>query len=154
MFLLGNGSKPAKDKLTWKWGKGAAVSAAEMGDPTTSTDYTLCVYGNGSLLLSASAPHGTFWSAAGGTPPKSFKYADKLGGSDGVTHAQVASGAAGKSKAQVKGKGSHLPVAPLPLPLNELPVTVQLHNGAQCWTSDYANAPAKNDAAKLLLKFP
>ncbi len=154
MFLLGNGSKPAKDKLTWKWGKGAAVSAADLSDPTASTDYTLCVYGNGSVLLSASVPHGTSWSAAGGAPPKAFKYADKLGASDGITHAQVASGAAGKSKAQAKGKGANLPAVTLPLALNELPVTVQLRNGAQCWSASYPGAPAKNDAVKLLLKFP
>jgi hypothetical protein len=155
-FALGSKSDPSKNKLTWKWGKGAAVIDADLGDPTASTDYTLCVYGTPALLFSAKAPHGALWQATGGTPPKGYKYTDKLGGNAGITKVQVAIGDLGKSKAQMKGKGANLPGVTLPLPPGQLPVTVQLWNSttSQCWTANYTNAPVKNDAAKLLLKLP
>ena len=37
-----------KDRLQWKWQKGAATTMADFGDPLATTDYGLCVYdGNG-----------------------------------------------------------------------------------------------------------
>jgi hypothetical protein len=56
----------------------------------------------------------------------------------------------------MKGKGADLPTVALPLFPAQMPVTVQLRTSttAQCWTASYTNAPAKNDAAKLLLKLP
>jgi hypothetical protein len=156
LFSIGANASPAKNKLGFKWLKGAAVANADIDDPTASADYTLCVYGNGALLFSATAPHGALWSAKGGTPPRKYLYKDAAAANDGLFKLQVAVGADGKAKAQVKGKGANLPAVSLPLAPADLPVTVQLRNGAsgQCWTADYANAPAKNVASKLLLKLP
>jgi len=135
---------------------GIAWTYSKMLAHTAATDYTLCVYGNNGLLLTATAPHGALWAAKGGVPPKKYQYKDKAGANTGITKEQVATGGAGKSKAQVKGKGSSLPVVTLPLPPSELPVVVQLHNSttAQCWTSDFTNMPVKNTASKFLVKLP
>src|SRR6185436_12006294 len=50
---------PAKDRLSWKWGKGSATAKGDFGIPTQTTDYQLCIYdGNGELVLAARAPKG------------------------------------------------------------------------------------------------
>src|SRR5262249_49530936 len=33
-----------KDALNWRWTKGAPTTMAELGDPTTTTSYDLCIY--------------------------------------------------------------------------------------------------------------
>ena len=34
----------SKDRLLWKWGKGAATAKGDFGIPTPTTDYELCIY--------------------------------------------------------------------------------------------------------------
>ena len=153
-FTLNHSSNPTRDKLSWKLRSGGTVLPADLGDPTSSADYTLCVYGNSALLFAATMPHGGLWRAKG-SPPSGYQYADPLALHDGVTGARVASGTAGRTKAQVAGKGANLPVVSLPLAANQLPVTVQMRNSVTlgCWSGTYSNA-SKNDAAKLVLKVP
>ena len=95
----------AKDKLIWKWIKGAAVSPAQIANPTASSDYALCVYAGGALVAGAELPAGARWSVATG----GYQYSDPAGSSAGMLKALVKSGVAGKSKAWVKGKGNNLP---------------------------------------------
>ena len=52
-----------KNGLKWTWGKGAATSLADFGDPTQTEDYTMCVYDTAGpagrrLQLQATVPHG------------------------------------------------------------------------------------------------
>jgi hypothetical protein len=42
--LIKNKADNGKDKLIWKWTKGALTTQAEFGDPTTTADYALCFY--------------------------------------------------------------------------------------------------------------
>src|SRR6185369_13825857 len=44
LLLKNNTSDDSKDKLTWKWLKGADTTLGELGSPTSTTDYTLCLY--------------------------------------------------------------------------------------------------------------
>ncbi len=42
--------KNGKTKLLWKWIKGDIPSLDDLGDPTQSNDYRLCLYSNGTLV--------------------------------------------------------------------------------------------------------
>ena len=102
----------SKDKLVWKWIKGAQLEQSNLADPTLGTGYALCVYAgtaNG-LIAGASLPPGTGWSPVG-----SSGYKFKGTSPNGLTKAILKGGAAGKSKALAKGKGASLPDPTLPL---------------------------------------
>jgi cysteine-rich repeat protein/parallel beta-helix repeat protein len=103
----------AKSQLAWKWGRGVAGALADLGDPTSGADVTLCVYatgGPGEIVLEAVAPAGGGWRAVGSG---GFKYKDGSGYPDGLRSAQLRPGDAGKAKLRVKGKGVGLPFGPL-----------------------------------------
>ena len=58
--------KAGREKLSWKWSKGAATALADFGTPTTSTDYEVCVYAGarGRLLVDVAVPaDATRWKA-------------------------------------------------------------------------------------------
>ncbi len=148
LLLLKEGSDDSKDKLIWKWLKGADTTLGQLGDPTTTTDYALCVYsGTGeTLIMEAKVPAagtcggGPCWSTAGST---GFKYKSKPAVSDGIEKVLVKSGAAGKAKALVKGKGPGLNMPALPL---LQPVRVQLINELnECAEAVYSGTPIHND---------
>ena len=142
-----------KDKLGWKWLKGAATTLAEFGSPTTTTEYALCVYAGTSatpIIEAEVAPSGTLWAPAGTT---GLKYKDATGVSDGVTKVILKEGALDKAKALLKGKGANLPDPPAG-PYT-LPVTAQLVNSANniCFEGVYSSA-IKNEAEQFKAKAP
>ena len=104
-------SPDSKDKLKWKWLGGAATTTADFGNPATTTDYQLCIYDSGGLVLKARAPHAgvcaarACWKAAGST---GFKYKDKDLTPDGIAQISLKAGVDGKAKIQVQGKGTFL----------------------------------------------
>src|SRR5262249_28453989 len=63
LLLKNNDTNDEKDKLVWKWIKGAATSQMEFGDPTTSASYALCLYdGNSALMGTMDVPaDGSKW---------------------------------------------------------------------------------------------
>jgi hypothetical protein len=143
-----------KDKLVWKWLKGAATDLAALGNPVAGdTDYAACIYsttgGIPALVMSAVAPGG---SSCGGDfcwhpiRTKGFKYVDPPGTANGLTKIVLRTGANGEAKVIVQGKGPALPIPP-PADMNTLlrqdpSVTVQVVNSAgQCWEAAYS-APA------------
>jgi hypothetical protein len=114
-----------KDKLTWKWVKGQATTLAELGDPTATADYTLCVYDANGFLLGARAPADAIkWTAF---DSQGYKYIDATRTPTGIRRVFVGADAtADRAKASVYGRGNNLPDPPLGnLPL---PVTAQLYN--------------------------
>jgi len=136
---------PDKNKLKWKWRSTATVPLTDFGDPTASTDYILCLYDNTGLQLSWKAPAaGTCagkpcWAA--GTV--GFKYKDKELTPDGLSSVSLKSGAAGKAKIGVGGKGANLHL-PATLSLTT-PVRVQLKRSGSnaCWEGTFSN-PSRN----------
>jgi hypothetical protein len=142
----------AKDKIKWSWGRGSATTQAELGSPTTTDDYTVCVFDgppfDRRLFLDSTAPAdgscangGSCWTARG-TPPgsKGFIYKDsKILTPDGLKRVKLQPGIATKAKAQVAGLGTNLEI---PSPMNiALPVVVQLQgeNGT-CFESTFTTA--------------
>ncbi len=138
------------DLLNWKWIRGGATSNSEFGDPLTTDDFALCVFGPSGLLMKTLAPAGGMC----GTKPcwkaisiKGYSYKDKDRTPDGLDKVLLKAGLAGKAKALVKGKGPNLPAFPLPLPL---PAVVQLQSETGgCWESTfYAAGTLQNDATQ------
>ena len=52
-FQLKANGDDTKDQLAWKWGNGALTTMADLGSPTTTDFYQLCVYDTGGLKTSA-----------------------------------------------------------------------------------------------------
>lgn len=144
-LLVKNKHDDTKDKLVWIWGKGDATTPADFDDPTDADEYALCFYAGATptLLQGTSVPPGGKWSFTS----KGYKYSDADGENGGITKILLKGGAAGKSKALVKGKGVTLPDFDddLPLEPDDLPMIVQLRNNRNdvCWGSIFG-APTKN----------
>jgi len=149
----------SKDKLQWKWIKGDELLFPELGTPSTTTEYALCVYDTSSstptLVTSVVVPPSVFWL------PKNngFKYTDKTLTNDGVQKVTLKIGAAGKAKADFKAKGMNLPT-PAPFSGSQFfeqdpAVTVQLiNNNGTCLTTEFTGPAQKNDGQQFKDKTP
>ena len=142
------------DKVKWKWISSATVNPADFGTPTASTDYTLCVYDNTGLQLSASAPaDGT---CANGKPcwittSRGFQYLDKDLTPDGLLKITLKALDDGTGKTTVRGKGGNLG---LPGTLAIVPpVKVQLKrsDSSTCWEATFST-PLVNTSTKFSAK--
>jgi hypothetical protein len=148
-----------RDQLKWKWTKGAATDASELGNPLSgNTTYTLCVYdrdaGTPTVVSSLVVPPG---GTCGGKPcwkvsAGGFTYNDKTLTHDGVKQLRLRAGAAGKPQVALQAKGAGLDFAPGWLPLAQSPsVTVQLTNDAgACWGADYTAPARANDGGAFM----
>lgn len=144
----------AKDRLAWRFAKGAATTRAELGDPTTADDYALCVYDAHGLRASMVVPAG---GTCGGGPcwkatSTGFVYKRKDGAPRGITKLVLRAGEAGKTQMQVAGKGDFVPVPALPS-LGP-PLQVQLRNvtSGLCWGTIHQPPLSKQAATALVAK--
>ena len=153
-----NDTSGDKDKLQWKWSKGAKTDVSDLADPTTSADYQLCVFGETSgsptLLFSADVPHSsTLWDTAGSS---GYKYKDKAASHDGIAKILAKGGAEGKSKILVKGQGAGLSDPSLPLAPAVDGIRVQLMNESSgvCWESEFPISNVTSDSESIKAKVP
>ena len=90
--------------------------------------------------------------------PRGWGLKDKTGASDGVQQLKLSTGAAGKSKAQLKARGLNVPT-PVPVDTTKLfdqdpCVTVQLFNSeGLCWTSEFS-ASQRNTVDQFKARAP
>jgi cysteine-rich repeat protein len=139
VLVYKDNTNDTKDKLTWKWIKGQATTFAELGLPTGTTAYTLCLYAGTAALGDATVPgNATKWTVIGAD--KGYKYKDPAAAEDGISKVILKAGAQNKTKVLVKGKGGDLPDLPA-MPFT-LPVTAQLVNSDNqvCFTSTFTTA--------------
>jgi len=63
LLVVNQSANDAKDKLIWRWIKGASTDLAEISDPIGEADYSLCLYDGpgGALVASAEVGHGANW---------------------------------------------------------------------------------------------
>jgi len=54
-LLIKNSANDAEDGLAWQWRKGAATTLADLGMPTDTTAYALCIYAGDSTAAIAEA---------------------------------------------------------------------------------------------------
>ena len=155
-FTLQDPSVPAKRRLGWKWLHGD-TTLAELGDPVAgTTSFTLCAYDTSAsvptVALRATAPAGGLchgrpcWKTTGGT---GFKYADRDRTPDGLLGIVLRSGAAGRARITLKGKGDRLATPALPL-TQDPRVTVQLvaTTGA-CWETTHGAPAIRSDLTQF-----
>jgi hypothetical protein len=163
--LLKTTSPGTRDRLTWRWARGAQIDFPDFGDPLGTTKYGICVYANDVLVVSAKVPPGGIcargkpcWKQTGSsTAPTGFRYADRDPAHDGVTRIVLRAGIPGRAKVIFQAKGATIGQAPgsQPLPADlgatglTPPVVVQVKNSAgACWAAQY-DAPALKNRSDL-----
>jgi len=157
-----HGVDPTKDKLKWKWSKGAAFTQTEVGAPVVDTEYRLCVYdrtaGVTRLATELVVPAGSSWVDL---DPKGAKYVETTGAAGGVQRVQVKTGLVERTKAQLKAGGVSL--APVLSPFDgstffdqDPSVSVLLVNSeGTCWSSElFAAGTTRNQQDAFKAKAP
>jgi uncharacterized delta-60 repeat protein len=140
-IAIENDADDRRDRLAWTWRKGTAVGLAELGDPTTTTDYVLCGSTGSTLLFELVAPPGgtcegdPCWTAsASGFRRRSVS-----------TRWRMTAGPSGTPRAVVKGRGAELGLPPLPL-VGSLRVQLRADTGL-CIDSAFPTA-IRNDGRR------
>lgn len=147
-----------KNKLSWRWIGSTATAPAELGDPTTATAYSFCVYdGVDALVIGVQIPAGGLcflngYKTCWGVRKDGFAYKSRLPGSvDGATILKLKAGAANRSRMKLKAKGPNVVLPTLPLVQSPKTVRAQLVNSnGVCWETSYSGRPLSrlNDAVK------
>jgi hypothetical protein len=96
-LVISNRTPDKKDRVSWKWSKGAATSIDELADPTAGNGYTLCVSPAAPPSVSLRAPAGSDWRPT----KKGFRYRSRSGVPDGLRSVTLAAGLDGKAKLSV-----------------------------------------------------
>jgi len=141
MLLVRNSPVDAKDRLLWRWAKGAATRREEFGDPLGTTAFSLCAYDDSGLKLVLTVPPaGTCaGSACWRRTRRGFAYNDKERIADRELALRLRAGEEGGAKIILKGEGGGFGLPALPL---DPPVTVQLvrSDDGPCWDARFQAA--------------
>jgi hypothetical protein len=145
----------ATDRIDWTWKRGAAFPSSDLGDPSTSTDFTVCTYDSapgGTSLASVLALNASpLWSANA----KGWRYSDASGAADGVRQLKLQGGVAHKSSLLLRARGEPIP---MPVPAGttlfsaQPEVRVQLVAASAglvraCWESVFPHASVRRSDA-------
>jgi hypothetical protein len=151
VLSLTNKTADARDRASFTWGRGAALSLTDLGTPAADTPWDLCLFDRAGdvdrLVLDARAAGGSGWKKRG---TKAFRYRRKDGVPDGLTAVDLRSGAAGKAEASAAGKGAALALPAFPL-VPPLTAELQAGNAGTCVTATFP-APQKNTGTRLKAK--
>jgi hypothetical protein len=150
LLLIKNDADDGKDKVTWKWLRGALTEVTDFGDPLLVDRYALCVYDADGRQLAMEAAPGSEWEATGTV---GFKFQSNGIADDGISKINLKAGVSGKAKVLVKGAGLDLPIedAPPTLPFT-LPVVAQaLNDQGECWSASYSTS-IKNESGLFKAK--
>ena len=139
-LLIRTDDNSARNRLVWKWVRGAATSQEDFGNPVAQTRYALCVYdSNGQRVSIEVPPAGTCstrdcWRLI---PRRGYRYVDRLGSNGGTTRIVLKGHDADKAKIVFKSQGVNMPDPMLPY---NPPVQVQLVNDETtvCWEAEFA----------------
>ncbi len=132
----------SKRRLDWAWKKGA-TTLAELGAPTSTTEYAVCVYDVDGLVIATGQRAGSGWQSRGA---KGFRLKNPSGVPGGLVTATLKPGPT--ASLLLEGKGGRLPGLGLPL---TLPVTAQLvpSDGGVCWQGVYGPGAKTTSTATL-----
>jgi len=138
-------SATTEDRLRWVWNGGDGVELGELGDPTASTDYELCIYdfdqAGPAPVVGARAPAGTGWRSRG---PAGFAFTGDVA-LTGLARIRLAPGSGAAARIKLKGAGELLTLGPAAAPdrlyHGDPVVLVQLvHDDGSCWDASFAHA--------------
>lgn len=150
-LLIKDNVNDARDSIIFKWLKGQATTQPELGDPTSTASYQLCVYDTDGVVRKTAAPAAGLcdgdacWETTG-SGPSGLRYRDKELTPTGTSSVILKSGAFPKPKIVWKAKGALLGDDALGL---TLPVTVQIYNSDTpvCFTQTYGAADVTTNTA-------
>lgn len=156
----GDGAGPG-DKLIWKWLQNTPVEPADFGDPTATTDYTLCVYAGTTAVMRADVPPAGTCSGSPCWKPigdGGYKRVDASAASSGIKKILLKTTSRPSVKILVRGQGAGLDLDAATLPLKQGSwIKVQLANddNDECWTANYAPGFIRtNDDTVFKAKYP
>ncbi|HEY2773994.1 MAG TPA: DUF4215 domain-containing protein [Candidatus Binatia bacterium] len=138
----------ASARLGWSWGRGPAIALGDLGSPTTSDDFALCVYVNDGMtdreLVSSLAPAGSSWTSTTST----LRYSSKSLAPGGIRQIQVKAADAGAAKIKIKGQGAALGLGSLGFGASST-VGVEMKNVATgaCFGAAFAGPFHTDDSA-------
>ena len=140
LLTLRHGRSSAANLLRWRSQFGSATALGDFGFPLATTDYRLCVYNPGGLVLDLAVPAGgtcngrPCWTLGNHT----FRYRNGTGAGSAGLDVILRAGSNKKATVTFSARGPSLTVPALPF---ALPGTVQLRadNGI-CWSTSHASA--------------
>jgi len=141
------------DRLRWKWKRGEATSDLDLGDPTATDSYVVCLYAQGAggqeLVGEWDAPSATSCNgiACWTKRPSRVDYSDPRGRNGAITSVSVHADIDEQARIKLQAGGANLGPPLLPL---TTPVRIQLVNlGAHtCWDGLY-DRWSRNDATRF-----
>jgi cysteine-rich repeat protein len=148
---LSNKPLDTKDTLKWKWSKGNRTTFAELGNPTDTTSYQLCVFDQTGLRFEITHPAG---GVCGGRPcwkvngVKGYTYKDKELTPNGGLSLKLKEGVIGKAQIQLQARGSALAMPDLTTLVPPLIVQIQ-KSGGRCWEAVYSGPAIKQTASQF-----
>ena len=124
-------------------------TGSELGNPTATATFAVCVWHNSALIAQLVAPPGANWSALKGN--RGYRYFDSTQAQDGLRSMLVRAGRSGaprRTRVLVRGKGLNLPDPALPLssPVN---VTVQVIDSGSgiCFGQSFGSSHVRKNRA-------
>ena len=151
-LIVKNNPDKGKNLLVWRWNSGR-VTKDDIGDPTRTTKFALCVYdslgGAPFRILSLEVDGGRSWRR---TTPQVLQYSAFRETGEGVTGILLKTAASG-GKIRFKAEGSRFPVpstaSKSKLFHKDKDLVVQLINSStsHCWTSTFATAASNSTEA-------
>ncbi|HSP96797.1 MAG TPA: hypothetical protein VL049_06075 [Candidatus Dormibacteraeota bacterium] len=149
VLKLRDSASNSADSVKFLW-KGGPALVPDMGDPTQSTRYELCIYDSRGVQMAMGVPPGAGWSPLGPlTQPKGFKFKDNAALNDGVKLIKTKGSNLDRGQVKVIGKGNALPdTEDLPL---QYPVIAQVYaSDGMCWEAQFSMSQTKkNDSGKF-----
>lgn len=142
---LKDDAKDAKDRLLWKWTKGAATDKAEFGDPLGADHYALCIYDAGTLVGRSIAEAGAEWAEE----TAGYKQKDKTASPFGGMKVQLRAGGDGQAKIGFIGRGGGLVMPEVASLIGPLDVQLIHASDATCWGATFSAPFKQNNGVTL-----
>jgi hypothetical protein len=148
-LLLQQKSPADKSHMTWKWAKGTATTKAELGDPTGTDGYTLCMYDAGTLVQTSRVTGSCSKKPCWTSKTTGFMFRNKSLQPSGVQSLKLVAGPDGKANELFKGKGASLALPDPDTLVGPLDVQLRTSPSGLCWGSHFS-APFLKQANGLL----
>jgi hypothetical protein len=149
VLKLRDSASNSGDSVKFLW-KGGPALVPDMGNPTQTTTYELCIYDSRGVQMAMAVPPGAGWGPLGPTnSPKGYKYSNSTASADGVKLIKLKGSNLTKGQVKVIAKGDALPdTEDLPL---QYPVTAQVYaSDGMCWDAEFSAVQTKkNDSGKF-----
>jgi hypothetical protein len=131
------------DALKFSW-KGGPVLLSDLGNPTATTRYELCVYDASGVKMALGVQPGGGWSFVGSpSKPRGYQFKDRSGLQAGVNNIRLTGSSVTNASLRLNAKGPYFPDTTLHF---GLPVTAQLYaSDGSCWDAAFGAAETRRN---------